>query len=304
MYLFWYDYDITTNKMISILLWWISAALDSMSLSFRKKALDNCTLSKTMFKYFAFIFGFFIVIFLYKWFWIQFEIFYDIKYLLLTILIVIVWTINTFIHLHILKNAKLSELLPYDNLDKLFVVIIWYFLYKWTGNETSLITLWITLLTIIVIVIFTIDFRKIRIPKSVGLYSLYKLIKAWLTLSISYILLSYTNITFVSLNWLIELVLYTLIALLLKDSFKSLFKQSKVFYTNRFLATLMWRTAYILWLYIIETSWVVIATLLWFLSIVFNIFAMKFILKDTPERKQIILAIIVITFIWIWYLLN
>gem|GEM_PF-1185059 len=36
---------------------------------------------------------------------------------------------NTFLQLTILKNIKLSEVLPYDNLDKLFIVIISFFLY-------------------------------------------------------------------------------------------------------------------------------------------------------------------------------
>ena len=287
--------------MFAIILWIISAAFDSISLSFRKKSLDLWKLSKTMFKYFAFIFGFLIIIFLNYVFWIEFSILNDYKYLFIWLIIVITWILNTFLQLHILKTIKLSETLPYDNLDKLFIVIIWSILYYWTDNEVSMITLWITILTIILIVLFSIDFKNFKIPKSIWLFILFKLVRAGLTISIWFILLKYTNFTFIALNWVYELIIYTIIAFLLKDSFKSMLRQSKEFYISRLSATILWRSAYIIWLYIIQTSWLIVATLLWFSGIIFNLVSMKLILKDTPERKQIILAFLVLILIWIWY---
>lgn len=287
--------------MFAIALWVISAAFDSASLSFRKKALDNWKLSKTMFKYFAFVFWVWMVIFLNFTFWIEFWIITDYNFLLLWFAITVVSIINTYLQLHVLKTVKLSEMLPYNNLDKLFIVIIWSILYYWTDKETSLITLGTTLLTIVLIIVLTIDFKNIKIPKSIWLFSLQKLIKAITVIAIWFILLKYTNITFVAVNLFFELLIYTAIALILKDSFKSMLTQTKTFYISRIWATILGRTAYIIWLYIIQTSWLIVATLLWFLGIVFNIISMKFILNDSPNKKQIYLAFMVLILIGIWY---
>ena len=287
--------------MFAIVLWVISAAFDSTSLSFRKKAIDTWNLSKTMFKYFAFIFWFIIILFLNYSFWLQFSILEDYDYLLICLFIVIVWIINTFLQLHIFKTVKLSETLPYNNLDKLFIILIWTILYYWTEQQPSLITIWTALLTILLILALSIDFNKFKIPKSIWLFTLFKLIKAIIIVLIWIVLLKYTNFTFIAVNWLYELIIFTLIAIISKDTFKSMLIQTKVFYISRFSAAVLWRSAYIIWLYIIQTSWLIVATLLWFLGIVFNIISMKFILKDTPEKKQILLAIMVLILIWIWY---
>jgi len=254
-----------------------------------------------MFKYFAFVFCFFMVIFLNFTFWVEFWILSDYNFLLLSLIITIISIINTYLQLHIYKTVKLSEMLPYNNLDKLFIVIIWSILYYWTDKQTSFITIWTTLLTIILIIVFTIDFKKIKIPKSIWLFTLQKLIKAWIVIAIWYILIKYTNITFIAVNLVFELIIFTVIALVLKDSFKTMLTQTKTFYISRVWATILGRTAYIIWLYILQTSWLIIATLLWFLGIVFNILSMKFILNDTPTKKQIHLAFMVLILIWIWY---
>jgi len=287
--------------MFAIILWVISAAFDSISLSFRKKSIDTWNLSKTMFKYFAFIFWLIIIIFLNYSFWLEFSILKDYKYLLICLLIIIVGVLNTFLQLYIFKKIKLSETLPYNDLDKIFIIIIGSILYYWTDKETSIITLVTALLTIILIIALSIDFKKIKIPKSIWLFVFFKLIKAWIIISIWMVLLKYTNFTFMAVNWIFELIIFTLIAIITKDSFKSMITQSKVFYVSRFTWSILWRLAYIIWLYIIETSWLIVATLLWFLGLVFNIISMKFILRDNPEKKQIFLAFMVLILIWIWY---
>ena len=287
--------------MIPVILWVITAWLDSLWRSFRKKSLDLWKLSKTMFKYYAFILGSIIVLILSFIFWIDNGILGDYKILIIAFIAMTVKMMNTFLQLTILKNIKLSEVLPYDNLDKLFIVIISFFLYYWSSNQVSNITLWITILTIILITAFSIDFKNLKVPKSVWLILLNRLISACVLLVIWYILLSYSNITFAGLSLFYELVLFTIVALLLKDSFKSLFTQTKTFYVSRVGAWAFGRIAYMIGLYIIETSWLIVATLLWFLWIVFSVFSMKYILNDKPSRKQIMLAFMVIGLIWIWF---
>lgn len=287
--------------MFSIILWTLATAIESVWVSFRKKALDAWNLSSTMFKYFAFIFGFIAIFLLHLTFWIQFEIFLDYKFLLILLTVDILLVLATYLQLYVLKRIKLSEILPYENLDKIFVIIIWSILYYWTDKQTSNITLATTIVTIITIIWFTVDFKNFKIPKYIWLFTLFKFINSVVILSIWYVLLSYSNVTVLTVNWIYDLIIFTVIAFILKDSFKSLFTQSKVFYKNRLLSTLFWWTFDIIGLYIIQTSWLIVATLLWFLSVVFWIFSMKYILNDTPTKKQITLAVLIIALIWVWF---
>lgn len=287
--------------MTTILLWLLTTFLDAFWIWFRKKSLDEWKLSTIMFKFFAHIFWFFMIIWLIYFIWIDTELYENTNDMILIFIVVLLATFNILFHLSIMKQVKISELLPYDNMDKLFIVVIWFFLFYWTDKWSSAITLLITILTIIVIILFTVDIKNIKIPKIIWKFIIHKIIKAFQILAIWYILIKYSSITYVVNNWFIELSIMTVMAIVLKDNFKTLVTQTKSFYINRLIATIMWRSAFIIGLYIIQTSWVIIATLLWFFWIAFNIISMKLILKDNPNKKQITLAFIVIFLIWIWY---
>ncbi len=97
------------------------------------------------------------------------------------------------------------------------------------------------------------------------------------------------------------LVFFWFFILIKRESFKDVFRQSKIFYTNRIQAKVVWWTGYMLWLYIIESAGVIVATLLWFFTIVFSVVTMRLILDDVPSKKQVILSFFVILMIGIWY---
>lgn len=287
--------------MSAILLWILTSILDAISLWSRKKSINESTLSKTLFKWLAFPFAFIFILWIVYFIWVESMILTDYIYLFALFWVIIIWIVNTYLQLHILKQVKLSDVMPYSDLDKIFIIVFWFFLYYWTDKWVSIYTLLISLATIIIVLLFTIDIKKIKIPKIIWLYILHKAIRATKILLLSYILLKYSSITIISVNWFIELILYSIIALLLKDPIINLFRQSKVFYINRWLATILWRVATVIGLYIIQSAWVIIATLIWFFWVVFNIFSMKFILNDNPTKKQILLAFLVIGLIGLWY---
>lgn len=286
---------------MSIILWILTTILDAVSTSNRKKSIEETNLSKTLFKYFAFVFGFVFIFLLIYLFWIEKLIFKDYLYLLFLAIIVIIWAGNTYLQLYVMKEVKLSQLMPYSNLDKLFTVIVWFFLYFWTTNWVSIFTLLISILTIIIVLVFSIDFKNISFPKPIIYYIIHKLIASLSILATSYILLKYSSITITTTRWFFQFILFSIIAIYLKENFSDLLKQTKGFYIHRWLATVLWRWSSFISLYVIQTAWVIIATLLWFFWIVFNILSMKIILKDNPTKKQIILAFLVILLIWIWY---
>ncbi len=211
------------------------------------------------------------------YFWFSVTIFQDFKYLWIVSIIVFWWFLNQYLLQYVYKNEKLSVLLPYDSLDKIFIVIIWFALFYWTNQGTSVITLLITLLTIGIIIVSTIDIRQISLPKTVLIFILHKIIKSFLVLGIWFFLLKYSSIDYLISDWVLYLFFSLIAVILLKKPFINLFNQSRKFYINRYISTLFLRVAHALSLYIIQDSGVIIATLLWFFYITFSIFSMKFI---------------------------
>ena len=287
--------------MWAILLWILTSFLSSAWDSYRKITLEESRMSTSMFSLLAWLLGGFVVVVFFLYFWLTTSIFSDPLYLLVVSVIVFWWFLNQYLLQYVYKNEKLSVLLPYDSLDKIFIVLIWFIIFYWTKQGTSTITLLITLLTIGIIVFSSIDLRKISLPKTVILFITHKIIKSFLVLGIWFFLLKYSSIDYLIFDWMLY-VLFSLIAVILfRKPFKNLFNQSRKFYINRYISTILLRIAHALSLYIIQDSGVIIATLLWFFYITFSIFSMKFIVKDNPTKKQIILAFVVIIMIWIWY---
>jgi len=287
--------------MLSILYWIVWTFLECFATWFWKKAILSWKYNKVIFQLFSSVGWLFFIFFVFYLFWIEKNIFNNFFDIFLIFIISFLWILNTFLQIKVYKETKLSQLLPYDNLDKLFVIIIWYFLFYWTSNWTSIITLFVSIFTLFIILILSVDIKNIKIPKNIWLFWIYKWINALNNLITGYLLIKYSNITYVIISWFSELIIYILIAILLKYSFKIMLEQNKVFYKNRFLAVVLWRISWIISLFIIKESWIIVATLLWFLAIIWNVISMKFLLKDNPTKKQTILAITVIFLIWIWY---
>lgn len=287
--------------MFSIIWWIFSVALRSIWWASNVKALKLKKISSSIFKLFCYPPIIFALIFLVAYEWIDYQYITSFKYLWLILLVTLLWVTYTFSWYAVLRVTKMSDLLPYQNLDKLFTIIVWFILFYWTENWTSFLTLLFSLITVFVTVLFSIDIKNLKIPKSILLFFFTHFVKSLYVLLIWYILIELSTITFTVVLIAYELLAYSLIAKIKKDNFWELVRQDKWFYKLRFIWVLFCFSAWLMWLYIIKDSWVVVATLLWFFAVVFDILATKFILKDNPSKKQILLAILVILLIWVWY---
>lgn len=111
--------------MSSLLFWIISVALGSFYNTYYKKAVvESENLSVPLFKLFANIFWLIVVIWLFIYFWFDFALLLNPLHISIITLILFSALIRDFNKWYILKNAKLSQLLPYDNLDKIFIVVM------------------------------------------------------------------------------------------------------------------------------------------------------------------------------------
>lgn len=286
---------------MNILIWIFTSFISAIANSFRKKSIDNTTLSNPLFVFIWPIMG---LIFIYSLIflnWINSNIFSESYFIFL---LIIWWLFDWFwalIESNIIKKVKISKILPYSNFDKLFVIILWFTLFYWEPWYQSIITLIISIITVVIIMLFSMDFKNIWLDKDIKLYLLVKFLYACTTVIMWYILLEYSTLDIFAVIIFIYLIFHLVVNLFLKSDFKSLFKQNKIFYKYRLLTWILWRLWFILSISIIKSSWVLIASLLSFITIVFSVFSMKFILWDNPTKKQILLAFLVICLIWIWY---
>lgn len=286
---------------MNLLLWIISEILSSITNSYRKKAIDNTSLKNWSFTIIS-VFIWLIFVSLFVFFsWEKMAILGNNIAIAIVLIVSIVQILTNYIYIDVYKKVKISNLLPFENVWSLLIILIWFFIFYWSENQTSITTFIITLITIFVIIWFNFNWSKIKISKYIKLYIFALTLDAWVILSLWFLLLNYSSLNYMMLTIFMDFILYFLLILITKESIKLIFKQKKVFYQARLISIILGRTWFFIWLYIIETSWVLIATLISFLWIVFSILSMKFILWDNPTNKQIILAYIVSILISIWY---
>gem|GEM_PF-2455326 len=63
----------------------------------------------------------------------------------------------------IYKKEKISTILPYENLSSIFAILISFFIFK----DVSWTSFFIAILTVIVIILFSIDFKNVKFPKKI-----------------------------------------------------------------------------------------------------------------------------------------
>lgn len=286
---------------MSIIFWILSSILWAVSWSYRKKSIDLAKLPNWLLALMWPLIWLFVIYLFVFIFWINDNIFTDKRVIFLLFLW---WVFDWFawlMEVYVIKNTKVSKVLPYASFDKLFVILLGFLFFYWNPGYTSFITLLISVLTVIIIMLFSIDYKNLWIEKEVKIYIFVKFLYACTTLIMWRILFEYSTLDIFAVIIFFYILFHTLNNITLKKDFSLLFKQTKQFYKYRFLSSLLWRLSFILSIMIIESSWVLIASLLSFITIVFSVFSMKLILWDSPTPKQIILSILVIFMIWIGY---
>ena len=275
--------------------WILSTIINSVSTIFWKKALWMSNVSKYLF---AILWNspWIIIFLLFLYFWyFNLNIFLDFKIVLVLFFWLSLSIFWWFIQQKLYTINRISDLAPYDNLDKLFIIIIWFFIY-W---NTSIFSLFIAILTVLLISLFTLNFKKLRFPKSFWLIVLSKFLNSIKILIIGYILLKYTFQTVTALEAIISFLIY--LSLLKISDYKAIKTLKKDFLFNRYLGSILSWIAYLISLFLISDLWLTISTLLWFLWLGFTLILSYFFLWDKPDKKNIILALIVFILVSIGY---
>lgn len=276
----------------------ISTIIWSLWVILWKKSLKLTELNWVWFMIFWYFWSIIISLILIISWKINYSIFfsYIVLFSILFILLLEIWWWK--IEQRVYKNEKYSALMPFENLEKIFIVIIWFFAF-W---NSSLLTLFITILTIIIIFFFNVDLKTFKIPKYITDVFLVNLCWAWITLTSTYILKFSDSQSFFVYNQIAQfLMIFLILIFTLKNDIGVIFKQQKWFYLYRLSWTTLWALNYLLTLFLIKELWIIITILLSFLWIIFKLIFSYFLLKEIPTKKDLLLWFIVLVLIWIWY---
>lgn len=276
----------------------IWAILNGVTNIFLKSASQNYKWSNAWFMIFSQI-QFFLIAFVFIFLWkVEFS-FQQSTYLLylLILLCIIFWSIYTLAVRYSFKNEKITVLQPYSNLDKIIIIILWYFIF----SDASFTTFIISLFAFLLIIIFSIDYNKLRISKVVWVYMVWNFFWALRVLIAWYILTHMTSLNFVFLYALI-LVPILIIFMIYRHQLQDITYSSKQFYIYRWAASLSWWLSYFISIYLLTELWVVLSSLLSLVSLVTTLIFAYFLLWDKPKIKDIILSILVVGLILLWYI--
>ncbi len=272
----------------------ISTIIDSIASVFWKKSLIY-NAPKEIFSLLAYTSIILITIILFITWKLSIELVW-IWTILIILLITILAYIRTIIMQTVYKEDKISKILPYQNISKIITLIIWFFLF-W---DTSVITLIIALITVFIIILFSIDFKKVYIPKNIKLFSLSELIYASILLLLWYLLISITNVTYFTYSYTLGII-FTLILIYYKNQFKYFKQLPKQFYWYRLTASHLWWISYIISLFIIKEMWLTVSILISYVWLISTLIFSFLMFNDKPTKKDLLLIIIVTILISIWY---
>ena len=235
-----------------------------------------------------------LVVFYFLFAWINFS---EIDNTLITgtFFLIISYMLVTKLSHMIYKKEKLSMVMPYTNISKILTIIIWFFIF----SDVSLISLFITIVAIIFIILFSIDYKTFKLPNNITLIIFNEIIIAGCTIGTGLLLLNHSE----TLHFLLYIIIWLLllsIIILFTSQLKTLKWVPKQFYINNILGWMGW-ISWFLSLVVIKKLWVSITILLSFIWIWITLLLGYFLLNDKPSKKDILLTIIVSILVWLGY---
>ncbi len=226
----------------------------------------------------------------YSFSWINYNI------LLLAPLITILNFTRVQISQYVSTREKLSTLTPYENINKIISIILAFFIF----SDVSLFSFLLTLSAWIIISLSSIDFKTLKVPKLIKLFSLAQIIQSSVIILVWYILKQITNVDY----YIISASLYAIFIFSIVFYKKELWQLKdlpKWFYLRRFSASTCGSLSEIINFYIISSLWVTISILFSYIYIWLILILSYIFFKDKPTKKNIALTIILAILVWLGY---
>lgn len=274
----------------------INTFLDSVADIFYKKALSISSIKPTIFQFTGEILAIPFVIILAIIFDFNFKLFLDPIILGGFVLMTVFFILGNNIWQYLYKNEKLSTLLPYFKINSFIVVILGFLFFKDASLVSFLICIWAIILT----TIFSIDYKDHAVPKNFFKIILHEVFKTIEFLISIYILKNITSLEYVILYQVYYIVIVFLFIVYQKD-FGEFKKFNKNILKYRYLGYTLWFASYFIDIFLLKEYGVIMLTLFWFFCSTLSIILAYFFLKETPEKKDILLWIFVTILAGVWY---
>lgn len=274
----------------------INTFLDSIADIFYKKALSISSIKPTIFQFTGEILSIPFVIILAIIFDFNFKLFLDPIILGGFALMTVFFILGNNIWQYLYKNEKLSTLLPYFKINSFIVVILGFLFFKDASLVSFLICIWAIILT----TIFSIDYKDHTIPKNFFKIILHEVFKTIEFLISIYILKNITSLEYVILYQVYYIAIVFLFIVYQKD-FGEFKKFNKNILKYRYMGYTLWFTSYFIDIFLLKEYGVIMLTLFWFFCSSLSITLAYFFLKETPEKKDILLGIFVTILAGVWY---
>lgn len=273
----------------------LSTILSSLWLIVWKKSLEINKTSQLTFFFLWWIWWLILsFIFLFMWY-LKSNSFWNIWLIILTILVILITIPNTTLSQKIYKTDKISNILPYEQIWKVITIISSFFLF----HDASITSLFIAIITVFVVIWFSIDFKTLKFPKSLPYIIISQTLLTIKTNIIAYILLKLSSVEFYIVSQFLSTIIYFGIIVLQGKIYE--FKQNKKFYKFRLSASFIWSVNVLISYFLLSELWVVYSILLSFLWVWTSLLFSYIVFKDKPTKKNIIMTIIVLILVWIWF---
>ncbi len=193
------------------------------------------------------------------------------------------------------KNEKMSILIPYWEFQSVFTIIIWFIVF----SDSSFITFLFAILAWITLVIWWLNFKNLKFNKyclaltiSSLLYSI-KFILYW------FILIQLTEFSVMFYTTLINSIILFIIIFLSNElmHYKRMNKKMSSFIL---LENIIRITVTFITLFLIKELWLVQAVMIGMIYLAISMIFAFIFFKNIPTKKELIVTILVTTFIWLW----
>lgn len=219
----------------------------------------------------------------------------SLQLVIFVLLIVIIDVIKLPVEQSIYKEEKISVIMPYLNISKVLVIISSFFLFK----DVSYTSLWITIFTILVIALWSIDLKTRKLPRN---FSKLLFVESLRTIGILlgwYVVITYWEIWYFN-SYVLLAFISAFILLFVSKQVSDFINVWIPYWAHRTMWSIWW-LSWFLSLIVINNLGLSISILLGFIWVGITLIFSFLFLKDIPSKKDIFLTILVMCLVWIWY---
>lgn len=261
--------------------------LQSFGTVFRKKSLLISHLPKLFFRFFGEINGLVIAIIVVAFSWFDRAVFLNMRIVGGIVLTLIIDLWYDYIQQWLYREEKIATLMPYENLNCVFVIVVWYLIFK----DASLIAVGVSVLVIIITILFSIDFKNFEFPKNIKKIVLVQILITWETLLTWYFLKDLADKDYFVV-YQIVIVIMLLFPLFFNKLFGAVKKINKNFLGYGSISATANNISFLLYLFLVSEFGVVVSILLSFLGDGITILFWYLFLKEKPAKKDVLLIIL------------